>query len=675
MKKNIKILIAVVIAVIVVATAFAVLYHPPKVFTDTSQTAAPEQLDPATGFFTTNGPLFQSLYQTLVEYNGSSTKVVPVLASHVYNPNDKNYTFELRNYVNFSNKQQLNATSVWFSFYRGIIMGQGPYASDYPGILFNSTDSGMTGYSLPNGTIQALESAGYKIPKTTGTPGTSSYNSSLNATYKTATNDLASILSHFNYNATEMKVMHYNGQAIVVNSKFNVSINTIETYPYLLQDIAGWWGDIIEPSYVDAHGGVKPNTPNSYLDLNGPIGSGPYEISSVGKGFSTIVLKANPNYWVAGHSSVPSIAQAAHIKTIAIKYGLSHTSRQEDFDKNTSQISTIGPASFKSMINGFYNIGQRNTKLVKTFPEIGTFYISMNTQRSYTNNVTFRDALYNALNYTAELKAFNNNYNGTPEAYQELGPLSPIYGKAYYNPNNYSLPQQNLTRAEHNLTLYLDAHNEYVTLPNGHKLGVKTGTDLTSTKFKITYISPITAIGSAELTAAIDSFKQIGLTFISHGVTESTVSTWTNASSTPHFVDLGWLPDFPDAVGQQLIPVYDKSLGGAFGGNDAWVDNATLQKMFSTLDFQNKTTQEKKMYQVQNITQNLSAYMWVPMPNDVFFVQPYVHNFVFNSITSAYYYNIMTVSAKFSSSSSAYYLPLYNIIMSLEYAVTSIKIF
>ncbi len=62
--KNVKIVIAIVIAIIIVGTAFAVLYHPSvkPVFTDVSQTAAPPSLDPATGFFTTNGPLFAALF-------------------------------------------------------------------------------------------------------------------------------------------------------------------------------------------------------------------------------------------------------------------------------------------------------------------------------------------------------------------------------------------------------------------------------------------------------------------------------------------------------------------------------------------------------------------------------------------------------------------------------------
>ncbi len=672
MKKNLKIVIAVIVAVIIVGSAFAVLYHPPKVFTDTSQTAAPEQLDPATGFFTTNGPLFQSLFQTLVEFNGSSTSVVPVLASSYTIVNDQNYTFDLRTYANFSNGQQLNASSVWFSFYRGILMGQGPYSSDYPGILFNGTAYGITTYSIPNGSIQALRSAGYSIPKapTTGF-GTATYNNSLNLTYKTAATDLADILSHFNYNATEMKVMSYPGQALVVNSNFNVSINTMVPYAYLLSDIAGWWGDIVEPSDVDAHGGVVPSSPNSYIDDHSVIGSGPYVISSIGKGFSTIVLKANPDYWVVDHTNVvPSIAQPAHIKKVVIKYGLSHTDREEDFDKNISQISTVGPTSFKSMIDDYHISADRNTSLVKVYPETGVFYISMNTQRSYTGNATFREALYDALNYTDEMEAYDNNYNHTPLAYLELGPLSPVYGTAYYNPNNYSLPAQNLAGAEHNLTLFLDKYSMYVKLPNGTKLGITSGTDLSTHKFTITGISPATSLETEQLTIAIDSFKLIGLDFTTSLVTESSVDGWTTASSTPHFVDLGWLPDYPDPIGQQLIAIYDVADGGAFGGNDAWVDNSTLQTIFSHLDFESTPAQEKEMYTVQNLTYDQYAYMWLPMPDDVYFVQPYVHNFTFNAITSAYYYNIMTVSLPQESLST--YMPLYTIFMSIEMAVPKI---
>ena len=667
MKNSLKVLIVVIVAIILIGTAFLVLYHPTEQFTDTAQAIAPDELDPATGFFISDGPLYSAVFNTLVEYNGSSTSIVPVLASNYTVIHDQNYTFDIRPYANFSNGQQLNASSVWFSFYRGIIMGQGPYASDYSGILFNGTCYANTsiGIALPNGTIPALESAGYTI---TG---------NMSQQYKTAAMDLDNILSHFNYNATEMKVMSYPGQALVVNSNDNVSINTMVPYAYLMQDIAGWWGDIVEPSYVDAHGGVTYNSPNSYLDANGVIGSGPYIISSVGKGFSTIVLRANPHYWVDGHTSqVPSIAQPAHIKTVVIKYGLSHADRLEDFDRGISQISTIAPTSFKQMIDGYHIAADRNSSLAHAYPEVGDCDISINVAYQYTNNTHFREALYDAMNYSAELKIYDNNFNGTAEAYQELGPLSPVYGHAYYNPDNFSLPAQNLTAAIQNLTIAGQEMNFYVKLPSGKYIGNTTSinshaTDLSKHDFVITGISPLSTVSTSELAVAISSFSDIGLKFSTTAVTGSVVSTWTTNTSTPQFtIDLGWDPDYPDPIGQQLIPVYDVAEGGTYGGNMAWVDNSTLQKYFTNLDFQNRSTQIHEMKNVSKIVYNQYAYLWLPMPDDVWFVAPDVHGFVFNPITSSYFYNLMTVSGKLTSSVG--FMSIYTLVANIEMAITDI---
>ena len=673
MKKGLKIIIVIVVAIILISTAFLVLYHPAHPFTDTSQTAAPEELDPATGFFTTNGPLFAAVFQSLVEYNGSSLTIVPVLASHVYNNNDTNYTFDIRSYANFSNGQQLNATSVWFSFARGIVMGQGPYSADYSGTLFNSTLAAETGVFLPVGIIGALENAGYHIPNNEAYKINGTLTAKDNVNYTVAANDLANMLSHFNYNATEMKVMEYKNQALVVNSNDNITINLEHRYAYFLSDIAAeWWGDIVDPSDVDAHGGVQVNTANSYLDSNGPIGSGPYVISSVGKGFSTIVIKANPNYWVSNamisNGSVPLIAKPASIKTVVIDYGLSHADRVEDFDRGVSQISTVSPSSFKGMINGFHNKTERTSALVKSYPEIGAFYISMNLGDKYTNNTHFRQALYDALNYSEELGVYANNYNGTPEAFAELGPLSPIFGHAYYNPDNLPMPKQNISAALANITLAGNEMGFYVKVGT-HKYGDTSGSDLSGHSFTLTGISPLTSIETAQMTIAIDSFKLIGLTFTTQAVTESSVNGWTSNTSTPQFVDLGWLPTFLDPIGQQLIAIYSPSDGGAYGGNDAWVDNATLNKYFVNLAFQNTTNQIHAMKNVSEVVYNQYAYLWLPVPNEVFFVSPDVHGFTVNFKGYTYFYNLMTFTGKLTSSVGD--MTMYTLIADIEMAFTN----
>jgi hypothetical protein len=100
------------------------------------------------------------------------------------------------------------------------------------------------------------------------------------------------------------------------------------------------------------------------------------------------------------------------------------------------------------------------------------------------------------------------------------------------------------------------------------------------------------------------------------------------------------------------MPVYDIQQGGALGGNDAFVNNKTLQNLFSTLDFQSSAVQAHDMKEIYNITYNLSAYIWLPMPNNVYFIQPYVHGFVDNAFVG-YFYNLLTISYHGSSASSS----------------------
>ena len=134
-----------------------------------------------------------------------------------------------------------------------------------------------------------------------------------------------------------------------------------------------------------------------------------------------------------------------------------------------------------------------------------------------------------------------------------------------------------------------------------------------------------------------------------------------------------WEPDYNDPIGQQLIPVYDKADGGEYGGNKAWVDNSTLQSIFTTLDFKNLTDQEKIMKnKVEKIVYDQYAYMWLPMSDRIFFVSPDVHGFVFNSITSSYFYNLMTFTGKLSSSTG--FMTIYTLVADIEMAVTNVTL-
>lgn len=246
--------------------------------------------------------------------------------------------------------------------------------------------------------------------------------------------------------------------------------------------------------------------------------------------------------------------------------------------------------------------------------------------------------------------------------------MSPVYGKAYYNPDNLPLPTQNLNGAIQNISKAGNETGFYVKIGN-REYGDTSGEDLSSTTFRITGFSPETTIESASLSDTIASFSHIGLTFSARLVTESTVDTWTSNTSTPQFIDHYWEPDYPDPVSQQLIAMYSPLLGGAFGGNKAWVDNGTLNNYFKNLDFESKTTQENLMRDnVSKLVYNQYANIWLPVPDAVYFVAPSVHGFEYNSI-AGYYYNLMTVTGKLTSSVG--YLSLYTLVADIEMAFTN----
>ena len=649
-KSRLTIIVAVIIVVVLVGgtVGYLELVKPkpsvPNVLTDTAQTAAPDYLDPATGFFVQDETVFTSVYQELVEYNGSSvTGVNCVLADKMYVQNNQNYTFDLRNYVTFSTGTPVNASTVWFSFYRGLIMGQGPYVDNYGGTLFNVTAFGITSISIPWGSTQALMSAGYSI---TG-----------NLTQQTneTANDLATILSNFNYNSTEMKVMEYKDQAVVVNSQYNVTLKSINPYAFFPEVISEWWGAVVDPSFVDAHGGVQVGSKNSYIDLNGVPGTGPYEIKSIAPSFSDIVLQANPNYWAVGHA-VPTEAQPALIPQIVIDFGLSHVDRLTEFDKNQSQISVVGPSTIKDLVTGYYNSSATLSDICYNPGAPPDFFdLSMNTNSywPYTNNTDFRHAIYYAMNYTALMDIYTNSYNGKSLATEILGPVTPNFPQ-FYNLINAPLPSMNLTLADHYLNLAGQQDHFYVTLPNGTKIGdLSSSNDLsTSYTFTITGLSPANNVETSQLTIFEAAFTALGLKSTSTLVSPTIEGTWTNASATPQFVDLGWFPDWPDPVAQLMIPAEDVQDGGLYGANNAWLDNATLQTIFANITFQPISTQVKEMKIVEGIVYNLTPEVWLPTPDTYFFVQPYVKNFQYNGFVG-YWYNLMYFSWDPSGASSS----------------------
>ncbi len=107
----------------------------PTTFTEAT-IGEPQTLDPAWDYETSGGEVLQNCYQTLVFYNGSSTTdLVPVLATQVpsqanggISADGMNYTFNIRQGVEFQDGNVMTANDVVYSFERMLLMNspEGP---------------------------------------------------------------------------------------------------------------------------------------------------------------------------------------------------------------------------------------------------------------------------------------------------------------------------------------------------------------------------------------------------------------------------------------------------------------------------------------------------------------------------------------------------------------------
>ena len=255
--------------------------------------APPDYLDPSTGFFVQDEPIFYSAFQELYELNGSHyNQAVPVLAASM--PKTpyggvpyQNYSITLRPGIYFNNSDPVNASTVWFSYYRTIVMAQGSMVDDYGDIFYNSSSYAVTApYALPIGWLHDMRNAYYNVSSSKGASWIKmpyeSNTSNLNISNTVfSAKFLAYTLSHFDpwNNVTQAALMEYKNQAVAVpdfasnKSTLNLTINILHPYRFLLQDTAESWGSVADPLFIDTHDGVIATYSNNYTDVNGMPGT------------------------------------------------------------------------------------------------------------------------------------------------------------------------------------------------------------------------------------------------------------------------------------------------------------------------------------------------------------------------------------------------------------------
>ncbi|MDG6899158.1 MAG: ABC transporter substrate-binding protein [Nitrososphaerota archaeon] len=380
---------------------------------------APVSVDPASSYDVPGGEIMQNVYQGLVFYNGESgSSFVGVLAENwTSSSSGLNYTFNLWPFETFSNGTPLNASTIWYSFYRTMILNLGisSYVSQVlainggAGFTGNVTSTTKGNIRLPFGAEQALAAAGYTFSS-----------NQLTADQQAAV-DLASILSHFNAaNSTIQTVMSYPQQAVSVSGPDQVKINLDFPYADFLQVISGGLGDAVDPAFIAANGGVQIDTANSYTTSNA-LGSGPYMLTTA-LGGSNVVLQANPHYWATQlQSSQRSVwLTPPSIKTVVIDYQSSEATRVSDIQSGIAQISQVEIPDLHEVSN-YPGITIHNWGPTPTID-----FLAIDAYQYPYNITDVRLAIEYGVNATQIQRQV---YAGYSQSY--VGPLDPAM--AYYN--------------------------------------------------------------------------------------------------------------------------------------------------------------------------------------------------------------------------------------------------
>ena len=634
------------------STGFTLSPKNSSILVDESQGQSPDSLDPQVAFFPNDESYLNAIFQDLVMFNGTNAfQYSPVEASSwTITNNSQEYIFQIRPDVYFSNGDKVTAYDFWFTYTRLLYMNAPSTVapSNFNLLTENmQTDVFTTvcGNAEPWGLINAVSSVtGMALPT-----------SSNAAPCKPLSNFLNNMLSRFDpKNSTQSAIMAYENQAYVAPNATTFIIRTMRPYGLLLGDIAGFSGShTVDPAVVDSHPNsdglaVENNTINSYLNAEGTIGTGPYVIKTVsGTPASEIVLVKNPDYWASTAAGtlkpgLPWFIAPAKIAEIDIKYAPPTTEVYNDFGTNVAQITAEQPGGSAGITEwgqlwsayqykNYFNF----SSLVRTYGlSTGLYYFGMNSQSFPTNITAFRQAVYWSMNYTA-FERTEVYYNNTAYGQVVLGPSIPAFGK-FYDPQGLPVPSQNIPLAQKYIA---EAGNEghfYVVLQNGTELGDTSGNQLGT--IQLVYESPLNPAVETQLDIYISSLEQIGVSAAAYGVTEAVYDTMIAVPSTAPILTASdlWAPDYPDPFLQMLVAFMTTCCGLT-----SYVNNATITNIVDSAAFNTNATQQMQAdEQLYQISAQQAYYVWLPVQDNVLWVQPYVQGIYFNAY-SGYFYNLM----------------------------------
>jgi len=541
--------ILVIVVLILSGLAYAVTRTAPKRDTSTIvyyMQSEPVTMDPSDAYDIWSYVALQNTYDLLVGTYKDTTQLVPELAtSWDKSPSGLNYTFHIREGVKFADGNNLTAYDVYASF-RKVLVEASP-ESGVAWILSQTLD--------PNNIPESLW---------------------VKDTYTIQMNESNPSLGGKPYDA------------------FIASLACVEPC------------GIMEASWIDAHGGVQANTPNSYIKEN-TMGTAPYYMTSSDwiRG-SQMTLHQNPYYWGGWNGTQPT--------TIVIKFTSDPTSRVEAIRSGAADIADV-PLSMISQVSNVSGVIAKANDTVKT--EMATMNCTNPYMADNTSGRLVRQAFSYAFDYNATI---SQDYAG----FATLLPGPIPAGMNFFNVEH-QVYYQKLTKAAQ----LLDQAG-YVKNAQGVRFGgyafriVADGSQLEETNAARRLQTTLTSLGVE-----------------SNLIIEPSTDAWDSArsSGTYDFLFCHWVLDYLDADDYVTPMVMNATNGGDYWhtGLNNLTDNIYGIKARSELSDSARANDYTQVFNASIANPNM---IWFCQQEYVPVYQSYIKNFWFGPLSwyNFYYY-------------------------------------
>ena len=246
-----------------------------------------------------------------------------------------------------------------------------------------------------------------------------------------------------------------NSSGIHVLNTYQVLLVPSHVYAFFINLFQLWVTSIVDPIYVNAHGGVQKNTVNTYM-ADHAMGSGPYNLTSYTS--TELVLTANTNYW----------GPAPNVTKFIYEIVPEASTQQTLLEKGSVNIAMNIPLNEISTVKNYSNVK------IDIAPTSSEYYVGFDQNVTPLNNLDLRMAIEYAVNRSQLVQYSTFGY-----AVPLQSVIAPSVSGYYPSFENYT---QNLTKAEKYLTKagYPNGLTLYYNYTSGDPVGQAIATILQS---------------------------------------------------------------------------------------------------------------------------------------------------------------------------------------------------